>query len=118
MMLARQDYAFTAAGLQRFDDRIRIKFRRIKNRRIFVAVAPFFVRERINGEMEKVVVVHLAPSHLPFRGQRLVCRWRRYREGAQRDSGARSRTARQKSTPGHIQLKLIKTLRQVDTSRK
>jgi len=52
-MLANQDHHLAASLFDGPDPLVRIEFRRVKNRRIFAAIAPFDAPERVRAKMDK-----------------------------------------------------------------
>src|SRR5258708_9025908 len=64
MVLAREDDAFHAAGLQRLDYLFCVEIGWIEDGRTLVAVSPLLVRKRIRGEMKECVGLHLVPLEL------------------------------------------------------
>ena len=76
VMFAGQDDTAASSGLQNLANSIGIEGARIENRRVFVAVTPFAIRERIDREVEKIVKLEFAPSDLRIRRKRAVGGWR------------------------------------------
>ena len=64
MMFARQNHAAHVGADERIDNGIGVKFRGLKKIRVFIAVAPLFIGESIDREMQKSRGFQLVPGEL------------------------------------------------------
>ncbi len=67
-----EDEAFHARFLGRAHDLVGVEIRRIEHLFVFVAVAPFLVRESVHGEVQEAIKLHLVPAQLTLGGHRAV----------------------------------------------
>lgn len=91
-MLTGQNQPFHSGRARGSDNLIGIKVSGIKDGWSFIPVAPFFVGEGINCEMEESVELNLVPTKLPRRGYRAVRRW-------WSNSGGRAKCGKADDTP-------------------
>ena len=68
MVLAGEDDTLHARVLGGADDLVGVEVGRVEDLLALVAVAPFSIRERVHGEVQKAVELHLVPAKLTFRG--------------------------------------------------
>ena len=86
MMLAGQNDAAHVGRGKRFHNRIGIEMNGLEKVGVFIAIAPFFVGERIDREMEKRGGLKLMPHQL---ARRRDCA-KRHRPGGQQGQGSRT----------------------------
>lgn len=74
MMLGGENESLYANFFGETRDLVRIEISRIKKRRRFIAIAPFFIRKRVYREMQESVKFYLLLAQLPLGGNRAARR--------------------------------------------
>src|SRR4051794_38144512 len=77
MMLGGQNQPLHAGVFSGAHDLLGIEVSRIEERRIFIAIAPLFIGEGVDGEMHEAVEFELVPTELTRRRDRSERGWRR-----------------------------------------
>src|ERR1035441_1093841 len=72
VVFGRQDEALHSRPLGRQNNLVRIEGGRVEDLFILIAIAPFFVGEGVDGEVQESIDLHLMPAQLPLRGPRPV----------------------------------------------
>ena len=65
MVLTRENQPFHTRSRGGAGNLFGIEVSRVKERRRFIAVTPFFIGEGVDGEMDESVKLHFMPTKLP-----------------------------------------------------